>query len=187
MFLHHSTNLEWNLHRARNPQHMYHDWKFERRKGEHVYIHIWRADVGFCNCALDFCHRMAQVAFWVKVSLLLVSGGCVELEGVCPSLGASSLSVDSLQCHFGMDGSSQFDFHKPSPCVVLSQLSPGCTLEIQHPASSLRGLLRGVSRSGVAFPPSLHAKTLHLPFSPYSRQGACLTVLAVPDLLALPQ
>ena len=166
---------------------MYQDWKFERRKEGHVYIHIWREDVGLCNCGLDFSHRMVQVAFRVKVALLLVLGVCVELEGVSPSFCASSVSVDSLRFHFGMDGSRQFHLHKPSPGVVLSQLSPCYTKEILHPASSLRGLLRKVSWSAVLFPLSLRAKTLHLPFSPYSRQGACLTVLAVPDLLALPQ
>jgi hypothetical protein len=37
---------------------------------------------------------------------------------------ASSVSADSLLCHFGMEGSSLFDFHKPLPGVFLSRPSP---------------------------------------------------------------
>jgi len=40
--------------------------------------------------------------------------------------------------------------------------------------------------SGIVFPLSWSAKTLFWPFWPYSRPGACQTVPAVPDLLALP-
>jgi len=60
----------------------------------------------------------------VEVALVLVSAICVGLEEVHPCLCASSVSVDSLQWHFGKNGSRRYDFHKPSPGVVLSQHSP---------------------------------------------------------------
>ena len=103
---------------------MYHDWKIERREGEIVYIHIPWADLGFWNFGRNFCHRMALVAFRMDVVLILVLAVCVRLEAVHLCHCASSVSVDSLRCHFGKEGSRQFDFLKPSPGVVLLQLSP---------------------------------------------------------------
>jgi len=93
----------------------------------------------------DFCHQMAPVVFRVEVALVLVSAVCVGPGEVCPCLCASSVSVNSLRCHFGKEGSRQFDCHKPSPGVILSQLSPFYAQETQHPASSLPGLLGEVS------------------------------------------
>jgi len=151
-----------------------------------VYIQIQWAGLGYWNFGRDFGCRMAQVAFQVEVELFLMSAVWVGLEEVRPCPCASSLSVDSWRCHFGKEGSRQFDFDKPLPGVVLLQLSPFYAQEIQHPASSLPRLLREASKSAAAFPLSRLAKTLLQPFSPYSTPGACLTVLAVPDLLALP-
>ena len=165
---------------------MYHDWKIDRREGEHVYIHIWLADLECWNFGRDFCQRMARVAFLVDVVLVLVSAISVRLEEVHPCLWTSRVYVDSSRCHFGKEGSHRLDFHTPSLGVVLSQLSPFYAQEIQHPASSLPRLLCEVCRSGVGCSLSQHAKTLLWPIPPYSRPGACLTVLPVPDLLASP-
>jgi len=129
---------------------------------------------------------MAQVAFRVEGALVLVSALSVGLEEVDLFLCASSLSEDSSMCHFGKQGSSPFDLHKPMSGVVISQLSSFYAEEIQEPGSSLLGLLHEVFSSGVAFPLSRPAKTLRWPFWPYSREGASLSVPAVPDLLALP-
>ena len=68
----------------------------------------------------------------MEVALVLVSAVCVKLEEVRPCLRASSVSVDLLRCHFDKERSGQFDCHKPSPGVVLSQLSPFYAQEIQH-------------------------------------------------------
>jgi len=110
-----------------------------------VYIQIQQAGLGFWNFGGDFGRRMAQVAFRVEVALVLVSAVWVGLEEMYPCLCASSVSVDSWRCHFGKEGSRQFNFHKPLPHVVLLQLSPVYAQEIQHPASSLPGLLREAS------------------------------------------
>ena len=110
-----------------------------------MYIQIQWAGLGLWNFGPDFSRRMAQVAFRVEVSLVLVSAVWVGLEEECPCLRASSVSVDSWQCHFGKEGSRQFDFHKLLPGVVLLQLSPFYAQEIQHPASSLPGLLHEAS------------------------------------------
>ena len=81
----------------------------------------------------------------MEVASVLVSAVLVGLEEVHPFLGASSMSVNSSLCHFGKEGSRQFDFNNPLPGVILSQLSPFNAQEIQQPASSLLGLLCEVS------------------------------------------
>jgi hypothetical protein len=37
-------------------------------------------------------------------------------------LCTSSVSADSLLCHFGMEGSRLIDFYRPLPGVIVSQL-----------------------------------------------------------------
>jgi len=117
-----------------------------------VYIQIQRAGLGFWNFGHNFGRRMVQVAFQVEVASVLVSAIWVGLEEVRLCHCASSVSVDSWRCHFGKEGSRQFDFDKPLPGVVRLQLSLFYAQEIQHPASSLPGLLREASQSAVAFP-----------------------------------
>jgi hypothetical protein len=60
-------------------------------------------------------------------------------------LCATSVSVDSLLCHFGMEGSRVFDFYKPLPGVFLLQPSTFDDQETQLLTSSLLGLQRDVS------------------------------------------
>ena len=110
-----------------------------------MYIQIQWAGLGFWNFGRNCGRRMAQVAFRVEVALVLVLAVWVGLEEVRPCLSASSVSVDSWRCHFGKEGSRQFHFHKPLPGVIPLQVSPFHAQEIQHPASSLPGLLREAS------------------------------------------
>jgi len=183
MFLYHSTYLENNLHHTCYPRHKFHDWKIELWDGEQVYIHICLADLGRRNVGSDFCHRMVHEAFRVDVALVLASAVSVRLQEVRLCISAYSVSVDSLRCHFGKEGSRQIDFHQPLPLVVLMQPSPFCAKQIPPIAASLPGLLCEFASSGGVFHLSLHATTLLSPFLPYSRGGACLTVLVVPTSL----
>jgi len=58
--------------------------------------------------------------------------------------------------------------------------------QTQHPASSLLRPCREVSWLGTGFPLLRHSKTLLWPLWPCSRPGACQTVPAEHNLLALP-
>jgi hypothetical protein len=73
-----------------------------------------------------------EAVFWAEVPPVLVE---VRLF-----LCTSSVSADSLLCHFGIEGSHLFDFYKPLPGVFLSQPSPFGDQETQLLASSLLGI-----------------------------------------------
>jgi len=178
MDLHLAANLEWNLYRACDPWHTDQDWIIEHREAEYVYTHIRVAHLLLWGFEFSQCHQVAQVAFWASVASVVVD--------VHPRLCTSCESVDSLLCHFGKEGSHPFDFPEPLPGVIPSQPSACYAQETQHPVSSLLELRRVVSRVVVGFPQLGRAKTLLYPFWPYSRQDACQTVQAVPDLLVLP-
>jgi hypothetical protein len=60
-------------------------------------------------------------------------------------LCVSSVSADSLRCHFGKEGSRAFGYDEALPGVFVSQPSPFYAQETQHPASSLLGPRRVVS------------------------------------------
>jgi len=124
------------------------------------------------------CHQVTQVAFLADVA-------CIVVE-VHACLCASSMSVDSLLCQFGKERSRLFNFHKPLLGVFLLQPSPCFTQEAQHPASSLPRLWLDDSWLVVAFPLLRRMKTLLWLLWSYSRQDACRTVQAVPDLCVLP-
>jgi hypothetical protein len=96
------------------------------------------------------------------------------------------MSADSLRWHFGKEGSRTFGFDEALLGVFVSQPSPFCAQETQHPASFVLGSWRVVSLCDILFPQLRRAKSLLWPFWPYSMPGACRTVPAVPDLLALP-
>jgi hypothetical protein len=49
------------------------------------------------------------------------------------------MAADSLQCHFGKEGSLTFGFDEALPGVLVSQPSPLYSQETQHPTSSLLG------------------------------------------------
>jgi len=92
---------------------------------------------------------------------------------------ASSVSGDSVPCHYGKGVSGLFDFLETYPGVFPSPPSHCYAQETQLPALSHPGLRHKVSACGIAFPPLRRTKTLFWP-------GACRTVLAVPDLVAVP-
>jgi hypothetical protein len=145
---------------------------------ENAYTHNWVAYFLFDNICVPQHHLVAEVAFRAVVPPVLVE--------VRKFLCTSSGSAHSLLYHFGMGGSWPYDFCKPLLGVFLSQPSPSDAQETQLLASSLLGLQRKDSSLVVAFPFLCLGKTHLWPFSPYSRQGACQTVAAVPDLLASP-
>jgi len=92
-----------------------------------------------------------------------------------------------LRCAIvGKEGSHPCDLYTLLLGVFLSQHSPFYVQETQLLASSLLRLRCEVSPLVVEFPQLRHAKSPLGPFWPHSRQGACQTVLAVPDLLASP-
>jgi len=99
---------------------------------------------------------------------------------------ASSVSAVSLLCHVCMEGSRPYDFYKPLQGVFPSQPTPFYLQETQLLASSLLRLRHEVFELGVVFPFLRSAETPVWPFWPYSRQGACRTVLAVPEVLLPP-
>jgi hypothetical protein len=78
------------------------------------------------------------VVFWVEAAF------CAEVPPVLVEvqrfLCTSSVSADSLLCHFDIEGSHLFDFYKPLPGVFVSQPSPFDDQETQLLASSLLGL-----------------------------------------------
>jgi len=158
---------------------MHPDGKIERWEREYVYIYIRVAHLLFRNLMLPHYHNVAQVAFWAEVSL-----GLVEVH---PCLCASSVSADALLCQFGMEGSHPSDFLEPLPGVFLSQCSLCYAQGTQLPAPSLLRHRCKDSWQRVVFSLLWSAIILLRPFWPYSWQGACWTVVAVPDLLTLPK
>jgi hypothetical protein len=96
----------------------------------------------FHNFHVRHCHLVAQVAFRVEAAFRAkVPPVLVEVRQI---LCASSMSTDSLLCHFGMEGSRPFDFYQPLSGVFQSQPSPFNAQEPQLLASSLLGLRREV-------------------------------------------
>ena len=157
---------------------MHQAWIIESWEKEHVYTHIRVTHLRFLNFELSYCHQIVQVAFWVVVAPFLLQ---VHLF-----LCTSCASPGSVLYYFVKESSRPRDCHEPLPGVFLSQPSPLYAQETQLPASFLLGLQRKVSWQDIAFSLLLCKKTLLWSFWPYSRQGACWTVLAIPDLLALP-
>ena len=103
-------------------------------EAEYVYIHIRVAHLLFRSSR---CNHMVQVAFRAEVMPIAVE--------VHPDLCTSSVSVDSLLCHVGKEGSCSCEFHEPLLGVFLSQSSTCYARETQYPASSLLRLWREVS------------------------------------------
>jgi hypothetical protein len=54
-------------------------------------------------------------------------------------LCVSSVAAESLQCHFGKEGSRTVGYDEALPGVFVSQPSPVYAQESQHPASFLLG------------------------------------------------
>ena len=177
MFLHRSANLEWNLFRTCDPWHMHQDWTIEHWEEVYVYTPIRVAHLLFRTCELPHGRQQVQVAFRAQVRPVLVE--------VHQLLCASSMSVDSSRCHFGKESSRPIPFHEPLPGNFLSQSSVVCARETELPTSSHLGLQCEVCWSWFEFSLLQCPTTLLWPLWRYSTQGACWTVLAVPDLLTL--
>jgi len=144
-------------------------------------VYIW-----FGNLEFSHCHTLAMVVFQVKVVSVLELAVCAGLVKLRPLRYTSSVYADSLWCHFGKKVSCLFDFHRPLPCVFLSQPSDVYAQEIQLPTFYLVRLHSEVYWSSFVFSLLYLATILLWPFWPYSSQGTWHTVQAVPGLLALP-
>jgi len=204
MFLYQSAYLDRNLYCAGYSSLMHHEKIIPHREVMYVNMHIRAVNWRFGTVELWHCYRMvrvvlqvegvfraqvaflAELAFRAEVAWALVSSVCVSQVDVHLSLYVSSMSEDALWCHSGKEGIWPFGFDEASLGVFLSQPLPFYALETQHPTSSLLGLWPKVSWSNTVFSLLGHNKTCLWPFWPYSRPGACWTVSAVHDLLALP-
>jgi hypothetical protein len=91
------------------------------------------------------CYRLGRVACRAEVESGLESTLCIGRVDVPLFLSVSSMSGDSLLCHFGKEDSRVFGFDEALPSVIVSQLSHFCAQELQHPASFVRGPRRMVS------------------------------------------
>jgi len=186
MFLHQSVYLDQNLHHAGYPAQMPQDRKIQHVEEMYVNMHIWLANWWFGNIVLRNWDQLGHVVCPANVASALELAVCVGLVEVHFLLCVSSVSVDCLGCHFGKHGIQTWGFDESQPGVFVSLPSPFYAQETQHPASSLLRPQREVSWFDISFPWLRHVNTLPWPFWPYSRSGACRTVPAVPDLLALP-
>jgi hypothetical protein len=156
---------------------MHNDRKIQYWATEYVRTHILVAHLLFWCFDIRHCPQVVKVAFRTEVAPDMVEAH--------PFLHSSSVSVDSVLCHFGNESSCPSDFHKPLPGVFLSQSSNFYTQETQHLSSSLFRLRHSILISCCVFS-IVACKTRCWPFWPYSTQHACLTVLAICNLHAWP-
>jgi hypothetical protein len=136
MDLHQSANLDKNLYDGGNPWHTDLDWEILRGEEEDVGKQLPVAHLLFRSCDISHYHPVAQLAFRAEVASVVVE--------VHSWLCVSSISVDSVVCHFGKEGSHLFDFHKQLPGGFPSQPSPYYAMEKHHPVSFLLGHQRKV-------------------------------------------
>jgi len=181
--LHQSAYLDQNRYCARYP---YHLRNISHREELYANTYIRPANWWFQQVALRKCYRLGRVVCLAEVESALESALCVGRVEVHLFLCMSSVSADSLRCHFGKEGSRTFGFDEALPGVFVSQPSPFCAQETSQPASFLLRPRHVVSLWDISFPQLWRAKSLLWPFWPYSTPGACWTVPAVPNLLALP-
>jgi hypothetical protein len=136
------------------------------------------------NLHFHLGHLVAQVAFRAKAAFLAqVQPVLVEVRWF---LFATSVPADSLLYYYGMEGSHPFDLYKPFPGVFLSQPSLFYAQETQLLISSVLGLWREVSKIVVSFLLLRRAEAVLSTLWRFSRQNACRSDLAVPNLLATP-
>jgi len=181
--LHQSAYLNQNRYRARYAHHLHH---IPHRDELYANMYIRPPNWWFQQVKLWKCYWLGRVACLAEVEWTLESALCVGRVEVHLFLCVSSVSAESVRCHFGKEGSWTFGFDESLPGVFVSQPSPLCAQETEHPTSFLLGRRRVVSLWDISFPQTWRTKSLLWPFWPYSTPGACRTVPAVPDLLALP-
>jgi hypothetical protein len=85
------------------------------------------------------CYQLGRVAFQAEVKLALESALCVGPMQVHQFLCVSTVSADSLRCHFCKEGSRTFGFDEALLGIIVSQPSPLHALETEYPDSSLLG------------------------------------------------
>jgi len=163
------------------------DWKIERWQEEYVYTHIWVAHLRFRIHELPHYHRVPQVALWVDEVWVPMLAVQVELVELHQCLCACSISGDSVLFQFGKEGRCPVDFPKAWQGVFPLSSSHFSAKETQLPTASVVGLWHEFTWLGIALPLVWGTETFLRPLWPYSTWGACQTVLAVPDLLALPK
>jgi hypothetical protein len=89
------------------------------------------------------CHLVAHPVFRVEVACQVEVP--LVVEEARKFLSASSVSEDSVHCHFGIEGRRLFDDYKPLTGICLSQPSPFDEQETILPTSSPLGLQREVT------------------------------------------
>jgi len=165
---------------------MHQEQTIQRREEKYVNTHMRPANWQFGNREHRHLHWVAWVAFWADMLFTLelaVRVGQVEVHLI---ICASTVSADSFQCRLDKEGLLPGGCDEALPCVFPFQASASHLQETQLPTSSLFGLQHEISWWDIAFPLLWCTKTLLWPVWPYSMPGACWTVPAVPNLLALP-
>jgi len=91
---------------------MHEDWQIERWEEEYVYTHIQVAQCQFGMHELPNCHWVPDVVFRADVASDLMSAFKVSAVEVHPCLGTSRVSLDSVLCPVGAEGSCPVDYPK---------------------------------------------------------------------------
>jgi len=79
---------------------MHQDRKIESWDAELVISHIQQANCRFEKVELPECHRVVQQAFWADLASVRGSADCVGLVEAQLFICATSMSANSLLCHF---------------------------------------------------------------------------------------
>ena len=127
--LHQSAYLDQNRYRARYPHHRNIPYTEELYANGHVRPANWRFQKG----ELRTCYRLGPVACRAAVDSALESAVCVGRVEVHLFLCVSSVSADSLRCHFGEERSRQLGFNQALLGVIVSQPSAFCAQELNSP------------------------------------------------------
>ena len=104
------------------------------------------------------------MVFWAEMPSAVESAVCIGPVDVRLLLWVSSVTADTLQCHFGKKGIRLGGLDQALLGFFLSQHSRLYAQETQHPASPLVGLECEVTSSDMAFPLLWRTKSLLWPF-----------------------
>jgi hypothetical protein len=128
--LHHSVYLDQNGYRRKNSHHRR---KIPRSEELYAHTYIRLAYSRFDMIELPKCYRLGRVACQAEVESALESALCVGQVEVHLFLCVSSMSVDSLWCHSGKEGTRIFGFDEALPRVFVLQLSPFYARKLNTP------------------------------------------------------
>jgi hypothetical protein len=149
-------------------------------------IHIWAALCQFVNIMLQNWYQWERVVFEGEpVSALVAAVYLADME-VHMFVCVSSMSADSLSCHFGKEGIQPCGIDKAYLVVVLLQSLSGYERYNQLPSSWHFGTSHNVSWLDNVLPPLQPITTVVWPFWLYYRTGACSTFSTSLDLLPSP-